>query len=100
MSTRNNIILKHGKDLFQIYHHCDGYWEGVGVDLLKYFTSEFEWPETIVLSDIVSELESWDDQFEPEPDCLELHGDIEYAYIVEFCKEGVSMNGYIRFLKI
>lgn len=36
MATRANVIIKHGKEKIHLYHHYDGYKEGVGADLQGY----------------------------------------------------------------
>jgi len=35
MSTRSTIKIECGKELIRLYHHCDGYPEGVGFELCE-----------------------------------------------------------------
>ena len=104
MSTRSNIIItkKGTNDVWQYYHHCDGYLSGVGEDLRMFIrVAEF-------IHKICSEKSSYHgnridclgwvmkgmagDDYEPEPEDGEseninspdkLHGDIEYVYLIQ-----------------
>ena len=104
MSTRSNIIItkKGTNDLWQYYHHCDGYLSGVGEDL-RMFIRVAEYIHKICSEKISyhgSRLDSlgWvmkgmaDDSYEREPEDGEskninspdrLHGDIEYVYLIQ-----------------
>lgn len=104
MSTRSNIIItkKGTNDVWQYYHHCDGYLSGVGEDL-RMFIRVAEY-----IHKICSEKTSYNgnrigclgwvmkgmagDDYEPEPEDGEseninspdkLHGDIEYVYLIQ-----------------
>ena len=104
MSTRSNIIItkKGTNDVWQYYHHCDGYLSGVGEDL-RMFIRVAEY-----IHKICSEKSSYHgnridclgwvmkgmvgDDYEPEPEDGEseninspdkLHGDIEYVYLIQ-----------------
>ena len=81
MSTRCNIIVKDKYDKFWLYHHCDGYPEGVGADLVKRFQGLFEKDEKYFAEDICNEL------IKDSSDNYELtggeHGDIEYLYTLD-----------------
>lgn len=104
MSTRSNIIItkKGTNDVWQYYHHCDGYLSGVGEDL-RMFIRVAEY-----IHKICSEKTSYHgnrigclgwvmkgmagDDYEPEPEDGEseninspdkLHGDIEYVYLIQ-----------------
>lgn len=74
MSTRSQIrVIENGKH-FDLYHHCDGYFEGVGSELkdaLEKNASAFGL--------IASLME--DEQYE-KTDCL--HGDVEFYYELDF----------------
>jgi len=104
MSTRSNIIItkKGTNDVWQYYHHCDGYLSGVGEDL-RMFIRVAEY-----IHKICSEKISYNgnkigclrwvmkgmagDSYEPEPEDGEseninslgkLHRDIEYLYLIQ-----------------
>ena len=104
MSTRSNIIItkKGTNDVWQYYHHCDGYLSGVGEDL-RMFIRVAEY-----IYKICSEKISYNgsrivclgwlmkgmagDSYEPEPEDGEseninslgkLHRDIEYLYLIQ-----------------
>lgn len=104
MSTRSNIIItkKGTNDVWQYYHHCDGYLSGVGEDL-RMFIRVAEY-----IHKICSEKSSYHgnridclgwvmkgmagDDYEPEPENGEseninsigkLHRDIEYLYLIQ-----------------
>lgn len=114
MSTRSNIILRQpdsietidGKSIWQYYHHCDGYPEGVGLDLV---TMAFDAFKSVCRSafsrdekkkDLFSEFTSIFCQYyrdipgskgdyEPEgnygyADANHLHGDIDFLYLLYF----------------
>lgn len=100
MSTRCNIIVNkivNNESVFvaQLYHHCDGYFAGVGCDLNSFIFDMFVhtvWtPEVFVreleLHDFSSEYELEDDYVVPCP-----HGDIEYLYTITFDDENVTLE--------
>lgn len=80
MSTRCNIVLKTGKRFFKdiiLYHHHDGYPEGVGADLVERLKDHFT---GLRVEDIANKLvKDLDDEYEITT-CI--HGDIEYLYII------------------
>lgn len=75
MSTRCHIVVK--EKAFAntyIYHHCDGYPDGVGselVEALKVYTGPWNAPSITKL------IESIDDQYKVDSD---IHGDEDYIY--------------------
>lgn len=75
MSTRCHIVVKEKAfDNIYIYHHCDGYPDGVGSELaeaLKTYTGPWNAPS------ITKFIESIDDQYEVDSD---IHGDEDYIY--------------------
>lgn len=104
MSTRSNIIItkKGTNDVWQYYHHCDGYLSGVGEDL-RMFIRVAEYIHKIC-SEKISYHGSricclgWvmkgmaGNSYEPEPEDGEseninspdkLHRDIEYLYLIQ-----------------
>lgn len=86
MSTRSHIIVTDEQTTHYVYHHSDGYLEGVGAEL-KDFTSNFVKSEYYKNSDIFCrELENWDDSYEYED--YGVHGDEEYLYTVKISEDG------------
>lgn len=85
MSTRSQIeVISNGKSVM-LYHHCDGYPEGVGYCLLKlmeeYKNSKYKDEDGIVRRMIrngMFEVTFWN------------HNDIEYFYQMDFDKEQVN----------
>jgi len=89
MSTRTNIQIKskedakiYGKEeaiVIHIYHHCDGYLSGVGIQLLNMLSKTQKFDDS---SDIANKLikDKEDDSFELT---LGLHGDEEYFYEID-----------------
>ena len=81
MSTRCNIVLKTGRRFFKdiyLYHHHDGYPEGVGADLVNRLKDHFT---GATVEDIANKLvKDLDDEYEITT-CL--HGDIEYLYVID-----------------
>lgn len=92
MSTRCNVIIKErsGK-FFQLYHHHDGYPEGVGADLEDYI--EQMGNDCLVdgkkFSDFLCDPKR-DDEYEYEGTNICPHGDIEYLYIVDLQKREIT----------
>lgn len=83
MSTRCNIVIKEteGK-FFQLYHHCDGYPDGVGLELEDYIKQMS--PTCLTHGEeFVEFLCNEDDEYEYEGPGVFLHGDIEYLYIID-----------------
>ncbi len=83
MSTRCHIIIKKaGTDSQYVYHHCDGYPEGVGRQLVKLLR---EYADTLKHNcwepeSIVSHLTQYSDAYEPDG-CV--HGDEEFIYHID-----------------
>ena len=92
MSTRCTIKVIENKDDEQpmwIYHHCDGYPEGVGEQLKNYLKEKkrglFYWDKCVIVNDIVKNGINY-------PDCIDIdkhfevtegqHGDEEYGYVI------------------
>ena len=104
MSTRCNIIIK---DRFNrrvyLYHHHDGYPEGVGEALAEYLHKWQDWqirqhgmryiPNELVRGEIKVVFTDWKTgEATIQPDLgyditAGIHGDIEYLYIIN-CKAG------------
>lgn len=94
MSTRCNIILEDAKTRKRIYlyHHHDGYPEGVGADLARFVAKwnrhyyyRIEEYANALLKGIESEFYGRkDDEYELTSG---LHGDIEYCYLIKMSED-------------
>ena len=76
MSTRCHIIIEESFDKeHYIYHHCDGYPEGVGEELKEILEKcpSYDW-ETIM-----EKILAYSDQYEEDNG---IHGDEEYIYVI------------------
>ena len=82
MSTRSVVIVKDIKNESLIYHHWDGYPEGVGYDLLEKSKNfpEYWWVDSIT-NKLLKDKE--DDGYEWTNG---IHSDIEYLYVID-CEE-------------
>ena len=84
MSTRCMIkIYKKNSASEFVYHHCDGYPDGVGSELIKIlrYYRNVEWTP----NKIANILEAYDSQYENDGD-VNAHGDEDYLYIIN-CDE-------------
>ena len=97
MSTRSNIFVDFNGERKQFYHHCDGYFAGVGKDLLVRMEIAIARARNAIsysLKDDISGLRTeraykeflglLEEEGSYEPEEIELHGDIEYLYYVKF----------------
>lgn len=91
MSTRCNIIIKdRGDRRIYLYHHHDGYPEGVGSDLKKYLSQFQDWQfrqhgAWKFANDLVKNKAGLDDdKYEVS---MGLHSDIDYCYVIN-CSAG------------
>lgn len=103
MSTRSNIIItkKGTNDVWQYYHHRDGYLSGVGEDL-RMFIRIAEYSHKIFSEKLTYRgnrigclgpiIKGMDEDYEVEPENGDsydinskdqLHGDIEYIYLIQ-----------------
>lgn len=92
MSTRCQIKFVNGKKSVMLYHHCDGYIEGVGFDLVKRVKKNIYADE--MLCKMIREC-----HYEVT---VGNHLDIEYFYIVDFKKEtvkGQAVNNWEKPMK-
>lgn len=81
MSTRCHLIVKDNKnDERYVYHHCDGYLEGVGKEI-KEFTNSVYTPIEFTSDEFCKQIENWDDSYEYEDSGI--HGDEEYIYTID-----------------
>ena len=79
MSTRAHILIIGGSEKFYLYHHYDGYPEGVGKDLKKYLNNlKWTWYPDDIANDLVK---GHIDEGYKITSCL--HGDEEYLYLID-----------------
>ena len=99
MSTRAYIRINDGGDLFQLYHHHDGYPDGVGAMLKDFLKKQYKqggWYGDEIANDLVKgkltyehkdlygkKMVDSDDEYEITS-CI--HGDEEYVYVID-CDE-------------
>lgn len=85
MSTRCNIIIKdHSDERVVLYHHHDGYPEGVGHDLRGFLDKKFSgywfpWTFGLANSLVKNRCGLFDDEYEITS-CI--HSDIEFLYVI------------------
>ena len=101
MSTRCHVIVKGSENEPQdqwayIYHHHDGYPEGVGKDLGKAFEEKIKsnvLGHKYTWENVIEIITNIDDEYEVDNG---IHGDEEYLYVVtlERDKEGVCVDCY------
>lgn len=92
MSTRSNIFVDFNGERKQFYHHCDGYVEGVGKDLVVYMEIAIARARNAIPYSLGLRTEKAHKEFlnilgkegSYEPEEIGLHGDIEYLYYVKF----------------
>ena len=90
MSTRCNILVKErGYNDIILYHHHDGYPEGVGADLVERFKEKFAKKDDYIFGIVVANqlVKDLDDEYEVTH-CI--HGDIEYLYTIDCSKKEIS----------
>ena len=99
MSTRSNIFIDCNGDRLQFYHHCDGYLEGVGIELLSMLKLAYSLtPVKERLGENGAEAVEWEflklmalnDRYELEE--IGLHRDIEYLYYVHFENGNINIS--------
>ena len=79
MSTRAHIIVIDSKSKHYVYHHSDGYPEGVGEEVLEFINDN---PDKLNDAyEFCTALENFDKQYEFED--AGIHGDEEYIYFVD-----------------
>jgi hypothetical protein len=94
MSTRCQIRIKDEYRSVELYHHHDGYPEGVGADLKEYCSKLPNdkwsyWSIRRITNDFLKgelKLEHCDGTIEPDMGyelALGFHSDIEYAYLID-----------------
>lgn len=96
MSTRCNIVVTDGHDTFYIYHHCDGYPEGVGAFLHRKVNDNLKKGRFCFAEDVVNYLLKDKDDNSYEFTCC-LHGDIEYLYEIDLTEQTLKCFKYDMF---
>jgi len=81
MSTRTNILITYGQSRIYLYRHHDGYPANTGVDLVTKLRA-CEGSADKFLRALLSA--QYDDGHKVYELTSEVHGDIEWAYAVEF----------------
>ena len=76
MPTRCNVVVIDDQDEIILYHHCDGYPNGVGKELMDYLTKNNPKTAEDVYRGLVFK---YGDEYEIED---RLSGDIDYRYVV------------------
>lgn len=86
MSTRCNIVVKEGNKKVYLYHHCDGYPSGVGIDLLdKNLFNKWYYDISYIVNKLIKATD--DDGYEYTSG---IHGDIEYLYVINVKKKEIK----------
>ena len=112
MSTRCNIKILERFDSIPIwiYHHHDGYMEGVGADLNNRLANRRNWYAADIANQLVKDTK---DEYEIT---TSQHGDIEYLYVIycenkimevwteryienSYCEDGVEIS-WVKIAKI
>ena len=100
MSTRCNVIIKSNGKEFILYHHFDGYPEGVGADLkekLHIFTKDRSFFNVMdFVNGLIKADEGKGSRGYELTDCI--HGDIEYLYIIDFDIRELETHSIDRFM--
>lgn len=87
MSTRCHIVvIDNGEEKGYIYHHCDGYPDGVGEELKEILSkcNEYNDYETIM-----EKILDYDDSYEEDTG---IHGDEEYIYKIYVIGETATLR--------
>lgn len=100
MSTRcQTFITEGGNKVATIYRHCDGYPEGMGLDLCEMLEDleKYDWADSNAL---VKRILSTD-KFYAEIECIEAkHGDTEYEYYIDFAGWGEARKPLLTILDL
>ena len=101
MATRSNIVIKSGKKKTYLYHHWDGYPEGVGEDLKNYLQNRNkEMNGEEITKELLDGIEGklGDEKDEGKDKAYKktdgIHGDVEYIYTIDTDKGTLSYKGW------
>ena len=83
MSTRAHIRIMDSSGVIMLYHHCDGYPDGIGTDLKSVLDKICDDPEYGCRDLIQNKLGLNDKTYAPAT-CI--HGDEEYVYVID-CRD-------------
>lgn len=84
MSTRAAIIIKDSRNFHNVYHHCDGYPEGVGKELEEVF---IDCDANTTANDALVNILDFSSEYE-RTSCI--HSDEEYIYVVDMDSRTIS----------
>ena len=87
MSTRATIIVKNSNEKYHLYHHCDGYPEGIGKDLKNYLKTVSHWYPDDITNVLIKGGLNNDDGYEITSG---QHGDEEYGYLIDCDKKRIK----------
>jgi len=99
MSTRANILVREHNEQCYVYHHCDGYPSGVGIDLKKYLATVRYWYCEDIVNDLIKGEKLNDNGYE-WTSCV--HGDEQYFYLIDcdkkelHCYEDKAFNSEVE----
>ena len=91
MSTRASIRITEGDGQILLYHHSDGYPEGVGAELKQFLDQKdnwFGWDAERIASGLATMKNKWG--IYPYECAICLHGDEEYVYVIDCDKETLT----------
>lgn len=82
MSTRATILIRQESRNahFRIYHHTDGYPDGIGADIKRVLDKTNSWCACCIANDMLKGLNGFDEHYELT---FCQHGDEEYAYLID-----------------
>ena len=93
MSTRCQIKITYLKREVLLYHHWDGYPEGVGLDLIKRQKQLKTWDGNIIVNELINNKHK-DDGYEI---AYQVHTDIDYWYEIDCNRKTIrcwKVKGY------
>ena len=90
MSTRCQIKVTYLKQEVLLYHHWDGYPEGVGFDLIQRQKQLKTWDGNILVNELVKNTKK-DDSYEI---AFQVHTDLDYWYEID-CNRKTIVKGYL-----
>ena len=94
MVTRANILIKDAESEVLLYHHYDGYPEGVGNELLDMMSIAKK--EQLQSPKALAEFICQDESYEHEGEDATIAPDIEFAYIINLTtKQMEGLNVHI-----
>lgn len=93
MSTRCQIKVTYLQQSLLIYHHWDGYPEGVGFDLIKRQKQLKTWNGNVITNELVKDKE--DNGYEI---AFQVHTDLDYWYEIDCNRKTIrcwKVKGYL-----